>query len=113
MTKSHKIALKRAASEAAAQYSRTDRDHNYLKESFAVQKIIPHSDQMASVVFVKTSGKLAVALFYYISVKGQWRHWFPTDSHIAGLDGFKSVKEAVERENFETDFEFETNGFSR
>lgn len=106
MTKSIAYKLKRAASNTAAGFSRTDRDHNYAGETFEVSKIIPHSDQTATVVFVKSSGKLSAAFFYYIPAKDQWRYWFPTDSHIAGMDGFKSVKEAVERENFEKNFDF-------
>ncbi len=106
MKKAVAYKLKEAASKVARGYSRSDRDHNYSNESFEVQKIVPHSEQTATVVYLKSSGKMAAAFFYFVSAKDDWRYWFPTDSHIAGMEGFRGIKERVEHENFDKNFDF-------
>ena len=50
----------------AQRFSRPDREGNFNKETFEVDEIISMSDHTATVVFKKSSGKLAAAFFYYI-----------------------------------------------
>ena len=113
MNKSTAIELYHKAQEVATMYSNPNRDHNYNNESFEISEIIPHSDHTATVVFVKSSKKKGVAFFYFIPAKNQWRYWFPTDSHIAGMDKFKSIKEQIERENFAHNFNNESYGLAK
>ena len=105
MTKTNAQKLKSFASEVAVNYSNPEREYNYSSETFEVSKIVPHSDQTATVIFKKSSGKFCAAFFYFIPAKDQWRYWFPTDSHIVGMDGFKGIKEEIEKVNFGKNFE--------
>ena len=104
MNKDTAKALAAKAEEISQQYSNPNRKYNYGQESFTLESIIPHSDQVATVVFLKSSGKRAAALFYYIPAKKVWRYWFPTDSHVAGLQGFREVKLQIEQQNFQQNF---------
>ncbi len=87
-------------------YSNTNREMNFNNETFKVKKIMPSSDHTATVYFVKSSGKIGAAFFYYIangSKKG-WRYFFPTDSHITGFRGFEFHKLQAEDENYDKNF---------
>ncbi len=106
MNKQIAIELEKFAQVVEERFSRTDREMNFNNESFKIQKIIPSSDHTASVVFKKTSGKLGVALFYYIpnGMSKGWKYFFPTDSHITGMRAFEFHKLMAEEFNFDKNF---------
>ena len=98
--------LQQFAEEIAARYSRTDREGNVNNESFKVQDVIPMSDHTAVINFVKSTGKIGVAFCYYINrgaSKG-WKYFFPTDSHVSGLQAFFIYKVEAERNNYDKNF---------
>jgi len=98
--------LKDFVVEVARRFSRKDREGNYNQEDFMVEQVIPTSDHTAVVRFVKSSGKVGLAFFYYIPVgmsKG-WKYFFPTDSHINGFRAFELEKYQVEKENYKHNF---------
>jgi hypothetical protein len=106
MNKEIAIELDKECKIVAQRFSRTDREQNFNNETFEVDEIIPMSDHTATVVFKKSSGKLAAAFFYYIA-KGYskgWKYFFPTDSHINGLASFHYFKLEVERKNYDKNF---------
>ena len=80
-------------------------EFNTTKESFTVRKIIPLSDLTATVQFKKSSGKIGLAFFYWIkSSGGYWQYFFPTDSHIIGMNRMKDMLHNVEQHNFDKNF---------
>lgn len=87
-------------------YSSPNREGNVNKESFKVKEVIPTSDHTATLLFEKSSGKLAAFFCYYINrgaSKG-WKYFVPTDSHITGMRAFEYYKMQVERANFKKNF---------
>tara|TARA_R100000664_G_scaffold2996_1_gene7059 strand:- start:34242 stop:34562 length:321 start_codon:yes stop_codon:yes gene_type:complete len=93
------------ANEVAFHFSNPDREFNTTKESFTVRKIIPLSDLTATVQFEKSSGKIGLAFFYWIkSSGGYWQYFFPTDSHIIGMNRMKDMLHNVEQHNFDKNF---------
>lgn len=98
------IQLKDKATKVGRDFSNPDRELNKTGESFKVKSIRPLSDHMAAVIYIKSSNKLALALFYYIPAKERWEYFFPTDSHILGLSGFTELKQKVEEFNFDANF---------
>lgn len=104
MKKSTALQLKDKADKVGKDFSNPNRELNKSGESFEVKSIRPLSDHMAAVLYIKSSGKLALALFYYIPAKERWEYFFPTDSHILGLNGFTELKQKVEAFNFDANF---------
>jgi hypothetical protein len=91
----------------AERFSNTSRQGNINNETFLVEEIIPTSDDSAVVNFVKNTGKLAVAYMYYINrgrSKG-WKYYFPTDSHVVGMQAFSFYKLEAERKNYKRNFD--------
>jgi hypothetical protein len=106
MRKEIAIELQALAKVVEERFSKHDREMNFNKEEFKIEKIIPSSDHSASVVFSKSSGKLGVAFFYYQpngAGKG-WKYFFPTDSHITGMRAFEYHKLNAEEFNFDKNF---------
>lgn len=96
------IELYKKVQEVAKIFSNPDRDKNYNNEVFEFEQIRPLSDFSAAVVFRKSSGKKAVAFFYYInSGYGMWKYFFPSDSHILGMEHFGQLKQQIEEFNFD------------
>ena len=107
MNRDRALELKKFAQTVADRFSNFNRDGNQNKETFTVHDIIPLSDDSAVINFkktskLKTSGKLAVAFCYYINrgrSKG-WKYFFPTDSHVSGMQAFHFYKSQAERINY-------------
>ncbi len=103
-----KIALKlnAKAHEIAEKFSHTDRDYNFNNEAFEVINICPQSETVAVVIFKKTSGKLAIAVLYYLKgpEDGYWQYFFPKESHIYGFRDLDKFMVHVERENYPLNF---------
>jgi hypothetical protein len=83
---------------------------NRPAEPFEVHRIIPLSEALAAVIYLKEQGKKAMAFFYFLrdmgpERRGQWRCFFPTDSHLLGLRNFLDIKQKVEEENFGLNFD--------
>lgn len=94
-----KLSLK--AKEVASKFSRTDRQGNFNSETFSVHDIKPLSEYTACVYFLKNTGKQGVAFFYYINQgDGYWQYFFPSDSHILGMEKFGELKMKVEFDNW-------------
>lgn len=92
--------LRTKADEIARHFSNPDRAHNGNNETFAVARIKVLSEHCAATVFLKSSGKLALAVLYYLPAKSRWEYFFPTDSHLLGLGQFAALKEQIEDHNF-------------
>ena len=102
MTKDLKIKLIEEAEKVAKDFSSPNREFNYSKEVFEIDKIVPLSENTASVTYIKNTGRKGLALFYYINSKGgHWEYFFPKDGHILGLEFFKEHYRKIEEENFE------------
>ena len=100
MNKQVAIDLIAHAEEVARRFSHTDRAKNVSDESFSIKEIRPLSEHMATVFYLKSSGKLAMAIFYYIAGQSRWEYFFPTDSHLLGLSELTKLKAEVEKFNF-------------
>jgi len=95
--------LSQKAKEIAEMFSKEDRQQNFNKETFEVEKIMPLSEFTAAVIYLKSSGKKAVAFLYWMNADSykEWRYFFPADSHILGMSAFGKIKINVEMENFD------------
>lgn len=92
------------AKEKERIFSNPNREFNTGKETFHLQKIMPHSDSVASAVYMKKpSGKLAIIWFF--NVKDWWCDFFPTDSHYAALHKLGEYREALEAHNSKLELE--------
>ena len=98
--------LKSFIKHSANRYSNKDREGNYNNEKFVISEIIPTSDNTAVVYFKKNTGKVAVGFFYYINrgISKGWKYFFPTDSHINGMQSFLYYKLEAERINYKHNF---------
>jgi hypothetical protein len=98
MRKDIALRLREEAERVAREFSKPMRERGN-GEIFEVDEILALSEFTAAVVFKKDSGKKAVCFFYVI--KGsQWRYFFPTDSHLIGMEAFPEIKKRIEIENF-------------
>lgn len=98
MRREHAQELTRSAQECAK--AMTERDI-YNAETFEVEHIKPLSEDTACVIYLKSSGKRALAFFYYMnSSNARWMHFFPTDSHLLGMSQVAAAKQLVEEQNF-------------
>jgi hypothetical protein len=97
MRKDIALKLKAEAERVAREYSNPLRERGN-GEVFDVEEILALSELTAAVVFKKDSGKRAVAFFYV--VKDSWRYFFPSDSHLLGMEIFPEIKKRIEIENF-------------
>ena len=104
MNKQVALKLWDKAQEVATHYSNPDRSRNQGAETFTVESARPTSEHIALVTYLKSSGKRALALFYYIPAKETWCYFFPTDSHLLGLEGIGKAKARIEAQNFEHNF---------
>lgn len=88
MTGDDARALRDAAHALAEIMSAPDRPRNFGRESFAVERIYPLSDNTAAVVYLKSSGLRALAFGYIDQRTGPargWRFLFISYQHLAGL----------------------------
>lgn len=104
MQKSKAEQLRKYAEDVAGYLSRPDRARNYTEETFAVDDIMPLSDDSAAVIFLKSSGKKALMYCYWYHSSGSWRNFIPTDSHILGMNQLAELKRVVEAENWKHNF---------
>jgi hypothetical protein len=88
--------------EVATVFSNPERSLNFNKEIFSVDKIIPLSEFSAVVKYRKIpSEKLALVFFVYINGgEGFWMYFFPSDSHVRGMELVGKYLQEVEIENF-------------
>lgn len=94
--------LKQRIKEVVELFSRPDRSRNFNNETFKFNSTIPLSEYTAAVVFDKNTGKKALAFFYWVnSGEGYWHYFFPSDSHILGMELFGKYKQQIEVENFD------------
>lgn len=102
MNKNTAIKLKEKVEEVARIFSDPLRTRNPGGETFRLEDIIALSEYTAAVVYLKSSGKRAIAFFYYNN--NGWYFFFPMDSHLIGMEAFADVKSRIEGENFEKNF---------
>jgi len=98
MRKDIALRLREEAERVAKEFSNPLRERNPGAEIFEVDEILALSEFTAAVVFKKNSGKKAVGFFY--TVKDNWRYFFPSDSHLIGMEAFPEIKKRIEIENF-------------
>jgi len=101
MKKEIAIELKERAEITAKKWGEK-REYNPMGEKYFVHEIIPLSEYVACVVYMKSTGKKAAELFIYI--KNWWWDFFPTDSHLLGIRYFERIKQQIEVENFKVNF---------
>ena len=100
MNKSLFESLKEKTIEVAARFSDPTRTKNYTQEQFTVDSIVPVCDTVAFVRFKKNTGKLALAVFFYVNSQyNNWYYFFPTDSHVLGFIGLREEKLKIEEHN--------------
>ena len=105
MRKEYAELLSAQAKDIAKIFSNPNRAKNLNKESFAVKEIRPLSDETAAVTFIKNTGKESVMFFYYSYGANKFFNFFPTDSHILGMQSFAQIKRALEAKNFRHNFQ--------
>lgn len=105
MKKSFAIELEKEAQRTAKYYSDPNRERNIYSETFEVNQIIPLSEKTAVVIFLKNTGKKAIAFFFF--KKDRWDYFFPTDSHIIGMQAFPVYLRKIELENWLHNFKKE------
>ncbi len=100
------VELKKAAEELARFFSQPERKAMFTGEDWTLDDIFPLSDTAAAVVYLKTGGKKAVAFFFYDGTgnKKSWKKFFPSDSHIVGMEAFSKYKLEIEHSNFGFNF---------
>lgn len=103
MNKDIAFRLREYALEVGQIYSNPDRERNYSKETFKINEILPLSEYTAVVIYLKDGGKHAMAFFYY-TMNGRWNYFFPSDSHINGMEKLKDILWSVEKYNFSKNF---------
>jgi len=93
-------------------FSNKSRGGNTNGETFHVRETIVLSDLTACVVFDKSSGKQAVAWFYYIPshAKPRWEYFFVGYSHLVGLERVASILHDIEQHNYVLNFEESERG---
>ena len=98
--------LHEAANVAATIFSKPDRPLN-PGETFHGVREKPLSENTAAVLFKKEpSNKLALAFFYYLNTNGgEWRYFFLTYQHIAGMKQVESLLAKVEEHNYSKNFQ--------
>ena len=102
MKKSIVKSLIEKAKDVGRHFSDPERLKNTNQEIFELHEIIPLSEYTAAVIYIKNTTKKGVAFFYYIqSGSGYWTYFFPTDSHIIGMESFGRIKQKIESENFD------------
>jgi len=106
MNKNIAIALQEKANEAAFNFSRSDRANNHNNEKFWVEEIQPISAQSAYVIFMKSSGKKAIA--HFINKKPDvphWEYYFIGCQHLLNLNILTEKYLEVEQYNFPINFD--------
>jgi hypothetical protein len=105
MRKDTSIKLRDTAAKVAEIFSNPEREKNGNAEEFRLDKINPLSDHTAAVTFEKSTGKFSIAFFYYVDVNGgEWRYFFPTDSHLLGMSLIGQAKQRIELANYGFNF---------
>lgn len=98
MNKQVFLNLESNAKSVAEKFSNKNREYNHNNETFQVESIYPMSDNTATVIFKKNTGKRAAAFFYHIRNK-YWQYFFPKDDHILGMMTFNYYKQQIEDHN--------------
>jgi len=89
------------AFEVARLFSK-NRIGNIRKETYEIGSIYILSGSVAAVEYVKKpTEKKALCCFVYIDsrIAPRWQYFFPTDSHILGLQSLNKLKQKVENYN--------------
>lgn len=112
MTKEVAQELQVEARKIALAYSDPGRANNFARENYAVAKIVPLSESVAGVVFIKSSGKQALALVFIQKMarrpgeKNLWGHLFLTNAHILAFGGHvQDLYREVEAFNYPVNFD--------
>jgi hypothetical protein len=101
MRKDLVISLTKKAQEIADNFSNKERPNNQNKEVFIVAGIKPLSETTAEITFMKNTGKLAIAFAYHINMNGgEWKYFFPTESHIIGMQRMSACLYTIDEHNF-------------
>ena len=105
MTKLVAQQLHQAAEAAAVVFSNPSRPLN-VGETFRVAKEQPLSENTAAVLFRKDpSQKFALDFFYYVNTGGgQWRYFFVTYQHVAGMKQVEVLLAKTEASNYDKNF---------
>lgn len=105
------IELVRQANKVAHIWTNRKPRPNRPGEVFRPIKVIPLSEAAAIVYFHKSpSNKIGYAFFYFINwngdfKRGEWRFFFPTESHVFAMQKIARYHAIVERKNFGENFE--------
>ena len=115
MQADRKRKLRAKADEVARNFSRTDREKNYAKETFHVRKMYVLSEVSACVVYDKTpTNMVAVAFFYWLNQgPGRWESFFVTYQHLQNLDRVMDLLYKAEQHNFYATPTGENDGYKK
>ena len=102
MKKTYALQLSAKAKEVAGLFSNPKRIANVAKEKFEVESIEPLSESSAVVIYIKNTGKKAIAFFY--TVKDEWRYFFIKESHVYGMIKLPKYLQEVESYNYPLNF---------
>lgn len=98
--------LGEAISQCAANFSRPDRQHNHTNETFTAHEVVFISANCALVTFMKNTGKLSLAFFYYMRnfQDGVWKYFMISYDHIPVMEKVAEAMLKVEAHNFPLNF---------
>lgn len=80
-------------------FSDPNRPNNLNKEVFEIEQVIPLSEDLGAVIYLKSSKLQALCIFAYQHKSGKWLNFFPTDSHILGFTRISDLKAQLEIQN--------------
>lgn len=101
MNKEIQLKLLDKVAQLEQMYSNPDREKNQEKETFYADGLKQLSETTAACIFKKSSGKEAICFLYWVDSKGgYWTYFFPTESHVIGMERFKSFLAKVDQFNF-------------
>lgn len=95
--------LEEAAQSAAETFSnRTEEIGKRTGIKFSVEAVLPLSEETGTVTFKKSDGTRALGFFYLLKYKNmkKFNYFFPTDSHITGMQAFGQRKAVIEEANY-------------
>jgi len=77
--------LKKKVDEVIKNFSNVHRKHNTNSESYSLDRIVALGESSACALFNKSSGKKALAFFFYVKGMNYWSYFFVSYVILLGL----------------------------
>ncbi len=95
--------LHETAQHIAKVFGDPERKKNYTDGEYSVEKVTPLSSDSAVVVLRQSNDVLSVVFCYWLNTRGgEWRYFFPTEAHVAGMQRLPEIMQQVDEQNFST-----------